>query len=147
MSAGRGFGRSSAPRAMQATDVLEFSGRASRNYPAASAAASRWRVCSPSKHRSSWRTSRPPRSIRAIRSISSLRAAADQGALVIVVTHDLSLAARFADRVLVLSQGRLVAQGNAAEALSEQVMADVFRISAYRAEYQREAVIVPWAEV
>jgi iron complex transport system ATP-binding protein len=24
-------------------------------------------------------------------------------------------------------------------------MADVFRISAYRAEYQREAVIVPWA--
>ena len=34
-----------------------------------------------------------------------------------------------------------------AEALSEQVMADVFRISAYRAEYQREAVIVPWAEI
>jgi iron complex transport system ATP-binding protein len=27
------------------------------------------------------------------------------------------------------------------------VMADVFRISAYRAEYQREAVIVPWAEI
>jgi iron complex transport system ATP-binding protein len=26
-------------------------------------------------------------------------------------------------------------------------MADVFRISAYRAEYQREAVIVPWAEI
>jgi iron complex transport system ATP-binding protein len=79
--------------------------------------------------------------------MKSLRAAADQGALVIVVTHDLSLAARFADTVLVLSQGRLVAQGTAAEALSEQVMADVFRISAYRAEYQHEAVIVPWAEI
>ena len=26
-------------------------------------------------------------------------------------------------------------------------MRDVFRISAYRAEYQREAVIVPWADV
>jgi iron complex transport system ATP-binding protein len=26
-------------------------------------------------------------------------------------------------------------------------MAEVFRISAYRAEYQREAVIVPWAEI
>jgi len=25
------------------------------------------------------------------------------------------------------------------------VMAEVFRISAYRAEYQHEAVIVPWA--
>jgi iron complex transport system ATP-binding protein len=79
--------------------------------------------------------------------MKSLRAAADRGALVIVVTHDLSLAARFADTVLVLSQGRLVAQGAAAEALSEQVMADVFRISAYRAEYQREAVIVPWTEI
>jgi iron complex transport system ATP-binding protein len=79
--------------------------------------------------------------------MKSLRAAADRGGLVIVVTHDLSLAARFADSVLVLSQGRLVAQGTAAEALSEQVMADVFRISAYRAEYQREAVIVPWAEI
>jgi len=38
-------------------------------------------------------------------------------------------------------------RGAAADALSEDVMRDVFRISAYRAEYQREAVIVPWADV
>ena len=50
-------------------------------------------------------------------------------------------------RVLVLSEGRLVAQGAPAEALSEQIMAEVFRVSAYRAEYQRETVIVPWAEI
>ena len=73
--------------------------------------------------------------------------AADAGALVIVVTHDLGLAARFADSVLVLSEGRLVAQGAAAEALSERVMAKVFRISAFRAEHDGEAVIVPWAEI
>ena len=79
--------------------------------------------------------------------MKSLRAAADHGALVIVVTHDLGLAARFADQVLVLSQGRLVAQGGAVEALSEKVMADVFRISAYRGEHQREAVIVPWSGI
>ena len=77
----------------------------------------------------------------------TLRAAADQGVLVIVVTHDLGLAARFADHLLVLSEGRLVAQGAPAAALSEQVMADVFRISAYRAEFERAAVIVPWAEI
>jgi len=69
------------------------------------------------------------------------------GVTFIVVTHDLVLAARFADIVLVLSDGRLVSQGAPAEALSEQVMGDVFRISAFRAEYKREAVIVPWAEI
>jgi iron complex transport system ATP-binding protein len=79
--------------------------------------------------------------------MKSLRIVADQGELVIVVKHDLWLDELFADTVLVLSDGRLVSQGAAAEALSEQVMADVFRISAYRAEYQREAVIVPWAEI
>jgi iron complex transport system ATP-binding protein len=79
--------------------------------------------------------------------MKSLRTAADGGVLVIVVTHDLGLAARFADHVMVLSAGRLVSQGAPGNALSEQVMHDVFRISAYRAEYQREAVIVPWADV
>ena len=79
--------------------------------------------------------------------VRSLRAAADQGVLVIVVTHDLGLAARFADTVLVLSDGRLMSQGAAAEALSEKIMGSVFRVSSYRAEYQRAAVIVPWAEI
>jgi iron complex transport system ATP-binding protein len=79
--------------------------------------------------------------------MKTLRAAADGGVLVIVVTHDLGLAARFADHVMVLSQGKLVSQGMPADALSEQVMHDVFRISAYRAEHQGEAVIVPWADV
>ena len=77
----------------------------------------------------------------------NLRDAARRGMLVIVVTHDLGLAARFADTMLVLSQGRLVAQGAPAQALSEDIMREVFRISAWRAEHQREAVIVPWAGI
>ena len=79
--------------------------------------------------------------------MKGLRAAADRGTLVIVVTHDLGLAARFADTLLVLSDGRLVSQGQPADALTDQIMADVFRVSAYRAQHQREAVIVPWAEI
>jgi iron complex transport system ATP-binding protein len=79
--------------------------------------------------------------------MKGLRGAADSGVLVIVVTHDLGLAARFADHVLVLSQGRLVSQGPPAQALSETVIADVFGISVYRAEHQCETVIVPWAEL
>jgi iron complex transport system ATP-binding protein len=79
--------------------------------------------------------------------MTNLRQAADGGMLVMVVTHDLGLAARFADTILVLSEGRLVSQGTPTEALSEAIMRDVFRISAYRAEHQREAVIVPWAGI
>ena len=75
-----------------------------------------------------------------------LRKTADSGALVIVVTHDLGLAARFADQVLVVSEGRLVAQGTPAEALSDALLRDVFRVSAFRAATGGEAVIVPWAE-
>ena len=77
----------------------------------------------------------------------TLRATADAGVLVIVVTHDLGLAVRFADTILVLSEGRLVSQGAPADALSPQIMADVFRISAYRAEHKSEAVVVPWAGI
>lgn len=79
--------------------------------------------------------------------MANLRSAADQGVLIIVVTHDLGLAARFADTVIVLSDGRLVAQGTPEEALSEKIMAEVFRVSAYRAAYRNEAVILPWAGV
>ncbi len=136
-------------RAMRATDVLEFSERRvtelSGGERSRVALARVFAVEAPVILADEPTASLDPR--HQIDIMKSLRAAADQGALVIVVTHDLSLAARFGDSIMVLSQGRLVAQGTAAEALSEQVMADVFRISAYRAEYQREAVIVPWTEV
>jgi iron complex transport system ATP-binding protein len=79
--------------------------------------------------------------------MKTLRGAADRGTLVIVVTHDLGLAARFADTVLVLMDGRLVSQGSPSEALSEQVMAEVFRVKAYRTEFHGEPVIVPWLEI
>jgi iron complex transport system ATP-binding protein len=77
----------------------------------------------------------------------NLRSAADRGVLVVVVTHDLGLAARFADTVLVLSAGQLVAHGKPEQALSQQLMAEVFRISVYRAAYRNETVILPWAGV
>jgi iron complex transport system ATP-binding protein len=136
-------------RAMQAADVVEFADRRvtelSGGERSRVALARVFAVEAPVILADEPTASLDPR--HQIDVMKSLRAAADRGALVIVVTHDLGLAGRFADHVVVLSQGRLVAQGGAAEALSERVMADVFRISAYRAEYQREAVIVPWAEI
>jgi iron complex transport system ATP-binding protein len=136
-------------RAMQATDVVEFSERRvtelSGGERSRVALARVLAVEAPVILADEPTASLDPR--HQIDVMRSLRQAAEKGALVIVVTHDLGLAARFADTMLVLSEGRLVSRGNPAEALSEQVMADVFRISAYRAEYQREAVIVPWAEI
>ena len=136
-------------RAMQATDVMEFSERSvtelSGGERSRVALARVLAVEAPVILADEPTASLDPRHQFDV--LKSLRASADKGVLVIVVTHDLGLAARFADTVLVLSDGRLVSQGAPAEALSEKIMGDVFRISAYRAEYQREAVIVPWAEI
>jgi iron complex transport system ATP-binding protein len=136
-------------RAMQATDVVEFSERRvtelSGGERSRVALARVLAVEAPVILADEPTASLDPRHQFDV--MKSLRASADKGVLVIVVTHDLGLAARFADTVLVLSDGRLVSQGAPAEALSEKIMGDVFRISAYRAEYQREAVIVPWAEI
>jgi iron complex transport system ATP-binding protein len=136
-------------RAMQAVDIIEFSDRRvtelSGGERSRVALARALAVEAPVILADEPTASLDPR--HQIDVMKNLRATADKGVLVIVVTHDLGLAARFADHVLVLREGRLVSQGAPAEALSEQVMADVFRISAYRAEFQREAVIVPWADI
>jgi iron complex transport system ATP-binding protein len=136
-------------RAMQAVDVIEFSDRRvtelSGGERSRVALARALAVEAPVILADEPTASLDPR--HQIDVMKNLRATADKGVLVIVVTHDLGLAARFADHVLVLREGRLVSQGAPTEALSEQVMADVFRISAYRAEFQSEAVIVPWADI
>lgn len=55
-----------------------------------------------------------------------LRAEAAAGAAVVVTLHDLGLAARGCDRVIVVSHGRIAAEGPPREALSKDVLARVF---------------------
>jgi iron complex transport system ATP-binding protein len=59
-----------------------------------------------------------------------LRDAARAGSAVLAVVHDLALAARFADRVLVMDRGRLIADAPPGEALSAQRIAETFAVDA-----------------
>jgi iron complex transport system ATP-binding protein len=50
--------------------------------------------------------------------------------LVIAALHDLSLAARFCDRIVLLNKGELVADGSPVDVLTAKNLADVYRINA-----------------
>ncbi len=58
------------------------------------------------------------------------RLAADGGLGVVVTLHDLDMALRMADRVLVLAEGRVIAEGAPVEALSPQVLARAYGVRA-----------------
>lgn len=58
-----------------------------------------------------------------------LRERADAGAAVLVVLHDLSLAAAYADHVVLLSQGQAVAQGTVHDVLTPAVLQPVYGLS------------------
>lgn len=50
-----------------------------------------------------------------------------KGAAVITVIHDLNLAAKYADRILILHQGKLVADGTPWETLTQENMANIYQ--------------------
>lgn len=53
----------------------------------------------------------------------------DAGVLVISVTHDLNLAASYADRLLLLHNGRPVAEGTPQQVITAELMSEVFRVA------------------
>jgi iron complex transport system ATP-binding protein len=55
-----------------------------------------------------------------------LRGWADDGMSVLLVTHQMNLAARFADRMVLLDRGRIVAQGAPREVLTADVLERVY---------------------
>jgi iron complex transport system ATP-binding protein len=60
--------------------------------------------------------------------METLAAEAASGRAVLVVLHDLELAARYCQRVLVMDAGRLVADGAPGEALSSELLGRVFGV-------------------
>lgn len=78
-----------------------------------------------------------------LRVLQLLRRRAAKGDGVMVVLHDLSLAAHRCDRLYVLHQGQVAAEGPAADVLDDRVLALVFSIRAWRGPAERP-VLVPW---
>lgn len=62
--------------------------------------------------------------------IDILRRHADSGGTVVAVLHDLTLAARFADRVVMMNGGGIVADGSPADVLTAARIAYVFGVEA-----------------
>lgn len=63
-----------------------------------------------------------------------LRALASEGAGVLMVSHDLNLAARFADEVVLLHEGQVAARGRPADVLAEDRLRAVFGVHLKRVE-------------
>ncbi|MEM1192507.1 MAG: ABC transporter ATP-binding protein [Pseudomonadota bacterium] len=60
--------------------------------------------------------------------MATLKAYANPHRHVIAALHDLRLAAAFCDRIIMINDGRIVAQGKPKEVLSRQRLRDIFRI-------------------
>jgi iron complex transport system ATP-binding protein len=74
-----------------------------------------------------------------------LRRQCAAGAAVVVVLHDLTLASRFCDRLLLLDRGAAVAAGAVEEVLAEPHLQRVYGIRALVGAHEGERYIVPWA--
>lgn len=58
--------------------------------------------------------------------LAVLRSCADAGTAIVAVVHDLNLAAAYADRIAVLSDGRIAAEGSAVEVLTDAVLSAAY---------------------
>lgn len=82
-----------------------------------------------------------------LETLQRLRSVAAEGAGVAVVLHDLSLAARFCDRLLLLDRGRRIADGAPGEVLGDQLLADVFGVAALRGQRDGKPFLLPWQTI
>jgi iron complex transport system ATP-binding protein len=72
-----------------------------------------------------------------------LKRHAEAGGTVLAVLHDLGLAAREADRLIVLDRGRIVAEGQPREVLTRARLAETFGVDAEIAMVGDAPVVVP----
>jgi iron complex transport system ATP-binding protein len=77
--------------------------------------------------------------------MQAFRAVAAEQGCVLVSLHDLTLAARWCDRVIVLNDGRIAGDGAPASVLGEALLRDVYGVSAHIATAGGKLVLAPLA--
>jgi len=73
-----------------------------------------------------------------------LRALTGDGKLVVAVFHDLSLAARFCDRLLLLHEGTLIADGPPQQILNSDLLERAYGIEVLQSAIEGQTVVLPW---
>lgn len=76
-----------------------------------------------------------------------LHALARRGTGVLAVIHDLALAARFMDRLILMDRGRIVAEGAPGDVLAPPLLASVYGVEALRGVHQEQNWLLPWARL
>ncbi|GBD48330.1 ABC transporter ATP-binding protein [Methylopila sp. Yamaguchi] len=66
---------------------------------------------------------------------------------VIVVLHDLTLASRFCDRLVLMAQGRVIGDGSPEEVLTDAAAATAYGVTLARAAVGEEALVAPWRRI
>lgn len=72
-----------------------------------------------------------------------LQRIARQGTAVLAIIHDLALAMRFADRVVLMNEGRIVANDTPVLALTPERIAEIFGVSVNRVETPDGPLLLP----
>ena len=83
----------------------------------------------------------------AIDVMNKLRDLTGSGMSVIVVMHDLTLAAQYCDRLLLLHDHKIAAEGPAASVLTEETLARCYGIRAFYQSTDEGAIIVPLSRI
>ena len=78
-----------------------------------------------------------------LRLFEHLQQFADRGGCVIVALHDLTLAARFCHHLVLMSEGRSVANGKPGEVLSKERIRDVYGVEVWQGETAGVPVVLP----
>lgn len=82
-----------------------------------------------------------------LEAMARLRGLAEDGTTVVIVLHDLTMAARFCDRLILLDAGRVACSGTPDSVLQPDWLAKVYRIEAVTGTHDGARFVVPWSRV